>query len=128
MQPSVESSSMTRVPGPLGPLKHVTLLGDDGPSRRGRGGGGGGLRSPVPQGLEHRAEAVPARGENWPSGPKKGPRCSPSGSTAATPPRWRTGRDGVPVHVEGTATDVARRGPDGRWRYAIDNPFGPGAG
>ncbi len=35
-----------------------------------------------------------------------------------------TGRDGQPVRVEGTATDVARRGSDGRWRYAIDNPFG----
>jgi uncharacterized protein (TIGR02246 family) len=33
-------------------------------------------------------------------------------------------RDGRQVHVEGTATDVARRGEDGRWRYAIDNPFG----
>jgi ketosteroid isomerase-like protein len=35
-----------------------------------------------------------------------------------------TGQDGEPVHVEGTATDVARRGPDGFWRYAIDNPLG----
>ncbi|WP_430497048.1 YybH family protein [Micromonospora trifolii] len=35
-----------------------------------------------------------------------------------------TDRDGRPVHIEGTATDVARRGPDGRWRYIIDNPFG----
>ncbi|MFJ8849212.1 YybH family protein [Streptomyces sp. NPDC102437] len=35
-----------------------------------------------------------------------------------------TDRDGKTVHVEGTATDVARRGPDGRRRYAIDNPFG----
>jgi len=35
-----------------------------------------------------------------------------------------TGRDGQAVHIEGTATDVARRGPDGRWRYVIDNPFG----
>ncbi|MDL4818275.1 YybH family protein [Actinomadura opuntiae] len=35
-----------------------------------------------------------------------------------------TGRDGVPVHIEGTATDVARRGADGCWRYAVDNPFG----
>ncbi|MEU2506836.1 DUF4440 domain-containing protein [Streptomyces sp. NPDC007863] len=35
-----------------------------------------------------------------------------------------TGPDGRPVRVEGTATDVARRGADGRWRYAIDNPFG----
>jgi len=24
--------------------------------------------------------------------------------------------------VSGTATDVARRGPDGLWRYVIDNP------
>ncbi|MGC5290624.1 YybH family protein [Micromonospora sp. DT231] len=35
-----------------------------------------------------------------------------------------TDRDGRPVHIEGTATDVARCGPDGRWRYIIDNPFG----
>ncbi|MFB7621050.1 YybH family protein [Kitasatospora sp. NPDC056181] len=32
--------------------------------------------------------------------------------------------DGEDVHLEGTATDVARRGKDGRWRYVIDNPFG----
>jgi ketosteroid isomerase-like protein len=31
---------------------------------------------------------------------------------------------GRPVHIQGTATDVARRGPDGYWRYAVDNPFG----
>jgi ketosteroid isomerase-like protein len=35
-----------------------------------------------------------------------------------------TDPDGQEVHVEGTATDVARRGSDGRWRYVIDNPFG----
>ncbi|MFE3455373.1 YybH family protein [Nonomuraea sp. NPDC059194] len=35
-----------------------------------------------------------------------------------------TAPDGTDVHLEGTATDVARRGPDGRWRYVIDNPFG----
>lgn len=35
-----------------------------------------------------------------------------------------TGRDGGAVRIEGTATDVARRGSDGRWRYLIDNPFG----
>ncbi|MGK5638855.1 YybH family protein [Streptomyces sp. URMC 126] len=34
------------------------------------------------------------------------------------------GPDGVRVRVEGTATDVARRGPDGRWRYLISNPSG----
>ncbi|MGI8722918.1 MAG: YybH family protein [Geodermatophilaceae bacterium] len=35
-----------------------------------------------------------------------------------------TGPDGTPVHLQGTATDVARRGPQGTWRYIIDNPFG----
>ncbi|MFJ9950350.1 YybH family protein [Kitasatospora sp. NPDC091207] len=38
------------------------------------------------------------------------------------------GPDGTPVHLEGTATDVARRDPDGRWRYIIDNPFGTATG
>jgi hypothetical protein len=28
------------------------------------------------------------------------------------------------VDLHGTATDVARRGADGAWRYVIDNPFG----
>jgi ketosteroid isomerase-like protein len=32
----------------------------------------------------------------------------------------------APVRVSGTATDVARRGRDGRWRYLIDNPSGTG--
>src|SRR5262249_20609861 len=35
-----------------------------------------------------------------------------------------TGPDGEHVHVEGTASDVARRGADGRWRYLIDNRLG----
>jgi ketosteroid isomerase-like protein len=35
-----------------------------------------------------------------------------------------TGPDGRPVSLTGTATDVARRGADGTWRYIIDNPFG----
>ncbi|WP_245681528.1 YybH family protein [Actinomadura kijaniata] len=34
------------------------------------------------------------------------------------------GPDGEHLYIEGTATDVARRGPDGLWRYAIDSPFG----
>jgi ketosteroid isomerase-like protein len=34
------------------------------------------------------------------------------------------GRDGEQIRLDGTATDVARRGPDGFWRYLIDNPFG----
>ncbi|WP_239144276.1 hypothetical protein [Streptomyces sp. SID14515] len=32
--------------------------------------------------------------------------------------------DGGQVRIAGTATDVARRGSDGFWRYVIDNPFG----
>lgn len=35
-----------------------------------------------------------------------------------------TAADGEDVDIGGTATDVARRGPDGLWRYVIDNPFG----
>ncbi|WP_432587495.1 nuclear transport factor 2 family protein [Streptomyces sp. HD1123-B1] len=35
-----------------------------------------------------------------------------------------TAADGSEVRIEGTATDVARRGPDGYWRYLIDVPFG----
>ncbi|MER5301597.1 nuclear transport factor 2 family protein [Streptomyces lasiicapitis] len=30
--------------------------------------------------------------------------------------------------VRATATDVARRGADGCWRYVIDSPFGAGRG
>lgn len=35
-----------------------------------------------------------------------------------------TGPDGARVDINGTATDVARRGSDDKWRYIIDNPFG----
>ncbi|MFC4565795.1 YybH family protein [Nocardiopsis mangrovi] len=35
-----------------------------------------------------------------------------------------TAPDGREVGLAGTAADVARRGPDGHWRYVIDNPFG----
>ncbi|MBB4920281.1 YybH family protein [Streptosporangium saharense] len=34
--------------------------------------------------------------------------------------------EGPDLRIEGTATDVARRGHDGRWRYVIDSPFGAG--
>lgn len=34
------------------------------------------------------------------------------------------GPDGTHVHTEGTATDIARRGADGYWRYLISNPSG----
>jgi ketosteroid isomerase-like protein len=35
-----------------------------------------------------------------------------------------TGPDGEPVHIAGSASDVVRRGADGRWRYLIDNALG----
>ena len=35
-----------------------------------------------------------------------------------------TGPDGEHVHVEGSASDVVRRGADGLWRYVIDNSLG----
>ncbi|MDZ5441841.1 DUF4440 domain-containing protein [Micromonospora sp. 4G57] len=35
-----------------------------------------------------------------------------------------TGPDGEHVHLEGSASDVVRRGADGRWRYLIDNALG----
>ena len=35
-----------------------------------------------------------------------------------------TGPDGQPVRTQGTSSDVIRRQPDGRWLFAIDNPYG----
>jgi ketosteroid isomerase-like protein len=35
-----------------------------------------------------------------------------------------TGPDGRHVHLSGSASDVVRRGADGRWRYLIDNGLG----
>ena len=35
-----------------------------------------------------------------------------------------TGPDGKHVHVGGSASDVLRRGADGRWQYLIDNNQG----
>lgn len=35
-----------------------------------------------------------------------------------------TAKDGTEVNMVATATDIARRGEDGLWRYLIDNPFG----
>ncbi|GGK77754.1 hypothetical protein Ppa06_37450 [Planomonospora parontospora subsp. parontospora] len=37
-----------------------------------------------------------------------------------------TAGNGEEVHLQGSAADVARRGPDGVWRYAVNNPFGTG--
>jgi uncharacterized protein (TIGR02246 family) len=41
--------------------------------------------------------------------------------------QWRlTGRgaDGTPIEVTGKGVQVARRQPDGTWRYLIDHPWG----
>ena len=35
-----------------------------------------------------------------------------------------TGPDGKHVHLGGSASDIVRRGADGRWRYIIDNALG----
>jgi ketosteroid isomerase-like protein len=35
-----------------------------------------------------------------------------------------TGPDGTHVHLAGSASDIVRRGADGRWRYLIDNNQG----
>jgi ketosteroid isomerase-like protein len=35
-----------------------------------------------------------------------------------------TGPDGKHMHLGGSASDVVRRGADGRWRYLIDNNLG----
>ena len=46
-----------------------------------------------------------------------------SGTTA----KWvleGTGPDGKPMRMEGQSAEVARRQPDGTWRFAIDNPHG----
>jgi uncharacterized protein (TIGR02246 family) len=41
--------------------------------------------------------------------------------------RWSfegTGADGQPVSLTGVSGDVVRRGTDGVWRFALDNPGG----
>nr|WP_017627463.1 DUF4440 domain-containing protein [Nocardiopsis chromatogenes] len=35
-----------------------------------------------------------------------------------------TTQDGVTTKKEGTATDIAVKSPDGKWRYAVDNHYG----
>lgn len=35
--------------------------------------------------------------------------------------------DGGTEHLEGVGLDVLRMGPDGNWRFAVDNPFGTDA-
>lgn len=50
-----------------------------------------------------------------------------TGDTALLVVDWTvrgTGADGRAVDLAGTGTDVVRRDADGRWRCAVDNPFG----
>ena len=46
---------------------------------------------------------------------------------ALTTSKWEltmTGPDGKPTRMAGQSIEVARRGSDGNWRFAIDLPFG----
>jgi ketosteroid isomerase-like protein len=52
-----------------------------------------------------------------------------AGDTALLVADWRfrgTARDGGTVSRFGTSIEVARRQPDGSWRYHIDLPYGVG--
>jgi uncharacterized protein (TIGR02246 family) len=49
-----------------------------------------------------------------------------AGELAMTSLRWQltaTGPDGSPISMTGHSAEVARRQPDGSWRFVIDNPF-----
>jgi ketosteroid isomerase-like protein len=51
------------------------------------------------------------------------------GNTAVLSANWRfhgTATDGGDVSSSGTSIEVARREPDGSWRYLIDLPYGLG--
>lgn len=55
---------------------------------------------------------------------------APSGDLVMMHASWSlTGKDpdGGSVAMSGVTVEVARRGPDGGWRYAIDCPFGSAA-
>jgi uncharacterized protein (TIGR02246 family) len=50
-----------------------------------------------------------------------------AGDTALVVNRWTlagTQPDGEPVEMAGTSADVLRRAGDGRWRIAVDDPWG----
>jgi len=52
-----------------------------------------------------------------------------AGPTALVLNRWKlegTAPDGQPVAMSGTSADVLRRGGDGAWRIAVDDPWGAG--
>lgn len=48
------------------------------------------------------------------------------GNVAFSVSRWRMTANGAVV-ASGRATDLFRRGQDGRWRFLLDNPFGASA-
>ena len=50
-----------------------------------------------------------------------------AGEIALLRSRWRftgTKPDGTPIDATHSSSEVARRQPDGTWRYLIDQPFG----
>ncbi len=50
-----------------------------------------------------------------------------SGDIALLRGQWAltgTDADGQPVSMSGNSVEVARRQPDGHWRFVIDHPFG----
>lgn len=50
-----------------------------------------------------------------------------AGDIALLRSAWRltgTGPDGSPLQMAHESTDVARRQPDGSWKFVIDHPFG----
>ncbi|HSQ50534.1 MAG TPA: nuclear transport factor 2 family protein [Nitrospiraceae bacterium] len=50
-----------------------------------------------------------------------------AGDVALLRTAWRltgTGPDGSPLQMAHESTDVARRQPDGGWKFVIDHPFG----
>lgn len=46
-----------------------------------------------------------------------------TGDTALLVVDWQIEAEGEET-LSGTGLDVLRKGPDGKWRYAIDNPYG----
>jgi len=52
-----------------------------------------------------------------------GKKLAEAGDIALTTSKWvleGTGPDGKPMKMEGQSAEVARRQPDGTWRYAVD--------
>ena len=50
-----------------------------------------------------------------------------TGDIALTTSKWDlsgTGADGKPMKMSGQGVEVARRQPDGTWRFVIDSPWG----